>query len=47
MKSYPYKAPESYPRTRAHRDYIARYNTRVVAAPISRVELELVQGKVH
>jgi hypothetical protein len=47
MKSYPYKAPDSYPRTRAHRDYMARYNTRVVAAPISRVELELVQGKVH
>jgi hypothetical protein len=47
MKSYPYEAPESYPMTRARRDYIARYNTRVVAAPISRVELELVQGKVH
>ncbi|HET9533616.1 MAG TPA: hypothetical protein VFQ92_24920, partial [Blastocatellia bacterium] len=41
MKSYPYKAPETYPMTRARREYIERYNTRLVAAPIPRVEAEL------
>jgi tetratricopeptide (TPR) repeat protein/predicted nucleotidyltransferase len=34
MKRYPYAAPESYPRTKAHLDYLERYNTRVVAAPL-------------
>jgi tetratricopeptide (TPR) repeat protein len=33
MKQYPYAAPESYPQTPAHRAYVERYNTRVVAAP--------------
>jgi hypothetical protein len=37
MKSYPYTAPESYPMTRAHRDYLERYNTRVVAAPVPQL----------
>ncbi|HSE97075.1 MAG TPA: hypothetical protein VLD57_02320, partial [Blastocatellia bacterium] len=45
MKSYPYKAPESYPITRAHREYIERYNTRVVAAPILPVEAELIYSR--
>ncbi|MDQ3585009.1 MAG: CRTAC1 family protein, partial [Acidobacteriota bacterium] len=34
MKNYPYRAPESYPMTPARHDYIERYNTRVVAAPL-------------
>jgi hypothetical protein len=39
MTSYPYAARgESYPMTRAHRDYLVRYNTRVVAAPLPAVE---------
>ena len=35
MKNYPYDAPEAYPSTRAHRRYVERYNTRVVAAPVN------------
>ncbi len=39
MTSYPYAARgESYPMTRAHRDYLERYNTRVVSAPLPSVE---------
>jgi hypothetical protein len=38
MKSYPYGAGQSYPLTRAHRDYLERYNTRVVAAPVPLIE---------
>jgi tetratricopeptide (TPR) repeat protein len=30
MTSYPYGPPESYPSTRAHREYVERYNTRIV-----------------
>jgi hypothetical protein len=30
MTSYPYAHPESYPSTRAHREYLERYNTRIV-----------------
>ena len=33
MTSYPYSAGEHYPRTKAHRDYLERYNTRVVSRP--------------
>jgi hypothetical protein len=36
MKNYPYSAPEAYPATPARRAYIERYNTRVVAAPLSQ-----------
>lgn len=46
MKSYPYSAPESYPMTRAHREYIRRYNTRVVKAPFPRVEAEIAGSNV-
>ncbi|HEX5707996.1 MAG TPA: hypothetical protein VFX96_11910, partial [Pyrinomonadaceae bacterium] len=35
MKSYPYSAPDSYPSTRAHRAYVERYNTRLVASPLA------------
>jgi hypothetical protein len=38
MKQYPYSAAESYPMTAAHRRVIERYNTRVVAAPVPRIE---------
>ncbi len=37
MKEYPYKAHESYPVTPTHRDYLERYNTRVVAAPFPSI----------
>ena len=37
MKDYPYGPDVSYPQTPAHRDYVERYNTRVVAAPVSRL----------
>ena len=40
MSSYPYVAPERYPDTAEHRDYLARYNTRVV----SRVAPPLLVG---
>jgi Tfp pilus assembly protein PilF len=39
MKSYPYSGGESYPMTRAHRDYIERYNSRVVRSPLTPIEL--------
>jgi tetratricopeptide (TPR) repeat protein len=38
MKQYPYSAPESYPMTTARRRAIERYNTRIVAAPVPRIE---------
>ena len=33
MTSYPYSAGEHYPRTKAHREYLERYNTRIVSRP--------------
>ena len=33
MTRYPYTAPEAYPSTPAHREYVERYNTRVVPRP--------------
>jgi tetratricopeptide (TPR) repeat protein len=39
MTRYPYGAPERYPDTAAHERYRAAYNTRVVAAPLSRLEV--------
>ncbi|HKP87955.1 MAG TPA: CRTAC1 family protein, partial [Blastocatellia bacterium] len=38
MKGYPYDASQSYPATAAHRAYLERYNTRVVAAPMPQIE---------
>jgi hypothetical protein len=38
MKQYPYAAAESYPMTEARRRLIERYNTRVVSAPLPRIE---------
>ena len=38
MSHYPYKWPEQYPLDQKHREYIERYNTRVVTAQVPRVE---------
>ncbi len=37
MKNYPYFPPERFPATQAHLDYMERYNTRVVAAPLTQL----------
>jgi tetratricopeptide (TPR) repeat protein len=34
MSRYPYRTPESYPRTRAHDRYRAEYNTRAIGGPL-------------
>jgi hypothetical protein len=31
MSGYPYPSTESYPFDKAHLDYLAKYNTRVIA----------------
>ena len=36
MREYPYRWPETFPDTPAHLDYLERYNTRVVAAPMPK-----------
>jgi tetratricopeptide (TPR) repeat protein len=41
MTRYPYAAPEAYPSTPAHREYIEKYNTRVVPRTIPSLELSL------
>jgi tetratricopeptide (TPR) repeat protein len=38
MREYPYKSPETFPNTPAHLDYLERYNTRVVNAPLPKIE---------
>jgi hypothetical protein len=43
MTQYPYSSPEAYPSTPAHRDYIERYNTRVVPRTIPSLDLSLDQ----
>jgi hypothetical protein len=35
MSRYPYRWPERYPLTEARRQYIEKYNTRVVTAPVA------------
>ncbi|MGI9105412.1 MAG: FG-GAP-like repeat-containing protein [Pyrinomonadaceae bacterium] len=37
MREYPYRWPEAYPRSKAHLDYLERYNTRVVGAPLQQL----------
>lgn len=39
MSRYPYELPEQYPADEAHREYVERYNTRVVLWPVPRLEL--------
>ena len=38
MKSYPYDASQSRQLSASRRDWIERYNTRIVAAPVSKIE---------
>jgi len=38
MTKYPYGADEHYPAGPAYRDYLARYNTRVVARPLPSID---------
>jgi hypothetical protein len=38
MRGYPYSSAERYPDSPAHRDYLARYNTRIVTAPVPSLE---------
>jgi hypothetical protein len=38
MTAYPYGADEHYPRTKAHREYLERYNTRVVSRPMPSID---------
>jgi tetratricopeptide (TPR) repeat protein len=46
MTRYPYRQPEAYPMTRRHRDYMVRYNTRVVVKPVLPVEVDIVEAEV-
>jgi hypothetical protein len=39
MTKYPYGAGEHYPTSRAHRDYLARYNTRLVARTVPSLDI--------
>jgi hypothetical protein len=39
MTRYPYRAPEAYPMTPARREYVHRYNTRVVGRALPAIEL--------
>ena len=41
MTRYPYAAPETYPSTPAHREYLERYNTRIVPRAIPSLDLNL------
>ncbi|HEX8282456.1 MAG TPA: FG-GAP-like repeat-containing protein [Pyrinomonadaceae bacterium] len=42
MTRYPYPAPETYPRTDAHRAYLERYNTRLVTAELPSLDALLL-----
>ena len=44
MSRYPYAAPEAYPTTAAHRDYLARYQTRVVTRTLPSIDALVVPG---
>ena len=41
MSQYPYAAPEAYPSTPAHREYLERYNTRIVPRAIPSLDVSL------
>ncbi|MDQ2921013.1 MAG: hypothetical protein M3R52_05300, partial [Acidobacteriota bacterium] len=45
MGMYPYKWPERYPMTAKRLRYLETYNTRVVASPVPRIEIELLGRK--
>jgi Tfp pilus assembly protein PilF len=38
MNAYPYSAPEAYPMTHAHQEYINHYNTRVITRTLLPIE---------
>jgi hypothetical protein len=38
MTRYPYAAPEAYPSTPAYREYLERYNTRVVPRSVPSID---------
>lgn len=42
MSRYPYKWPERYPLTEARRNYLEKYNTRAVTAPVLSIESLLI-----
>jgi tetratricopeptide (TPR) repeat protein len=42
MKSYPYSPRERYPTTLAHREYVKRYNTRVVRTELPSIDAVVV-----
>jgi hypothetical protein len=44
MTRYPYRAPERYPDTPAHRDYLERWNTRAVGRTLPPLELAAEAG---
>ena len=44
MSRYPYEWPEHYPLDQRHRAYLAKYNTRVVASPVSSIEAVILRG---
>ena len=39
MTKYPYAAPEAYPDTPRHREYLAHWNTRIVGRAVPPLEL--------
>jgi hypothetical protein len=41
MSRYPYQPPEAFPATPAHREWMERYNTRLVASPVPPLDLAL------
>ena len=43
MTRYPYGPDERYPDTPAHRDYLARYNTRIVNRSVPSIDTVMVR----
>jgi hypothetical protein len=41
MRSYPYGPGEHYPRSTKHREYMERYNTRIVSKPLPAIDAHL------
>jgi hypothetical protein len=46
MTRYPYGTDERYPDTAAHRQYMERYNTRVVSTPLPSIDAAALGGGV-
>jgi hypothetical protein len=44
MSGYPYGPGERYPDTAAHREYLERYNTRIVARPVPAIDALLAEA---